>query len=101
MAARHDCYADWSQYPFPEGHGYVDTVNQWRTIMAYEDECLELYRYNCPRIQYFSNPDRTYQGAPLGTTPTTPTTTTTTTAAPGGAGGGGGGGGCFLNDLFQ
>ncbi len=45
-------------------HGYVDTVNDWRTIMAYNNsDCPGGY---CPRINYWSNPDKTYNGAPMG-----------------------------------
>ncbi len=94
MAARHDCYADPTLTPYEEGHGYVDGANGWRTIMAYNNECQDLWGYDCTRIQYFSNPDATYNGAPVGGT--------------GGGGGGGGttppassstgsGGGCFLS----
>lgn len=102
MSARHDCYDDDGLTPYEYCHGYVDPANGWRTIMAYNDECEDLYGINCTRIQYFSNPDLTYNGAPLGTTTvTTTTTTTTTTTQPAGGDGGGGGGGCFISALFS
>ena len=41
--------------------GYVDSMNQFRDIMAYGDACGF-----CQRIQYFSNPNLTYLGRPLG-----------------------------------
>jgi hypothetical protein len=51
--------------PYAYGHGYVVPSNQWRTIMAYGDACG-----NCTRIQYFSNPSISYQGAATGTSST-------------------------------
>jgi hypothetical protein len=51
--------------PFAYGHGYVNgtTVSGWRTVMAYADACN-----NCPRLQYFSNPNVLYLGVPMGNT---------------------------------
>lgn len=46
---------------YPYGYGYVDTSFQFRDIMAYVNACG-----SCPRIQYFSSPNRTYLGRPLG-----------------------------------
>lgn len=43
------------------GHGYWGPSNAWRTIMAYS--CGS----NCPRLNYWSNPNITYNGAPMGT----------------------------------
>ena len=39
---------------------------RWRTIMAYEDQCEEVAEYYCERIGYFSNPEVTYNGDPMG-----------------------------------
>ena len=40
---------------------------RWRTIMAYVDQCWEvLGDVDCPRVAYFSNPDKTYNGDPMG-----------------------------------
>jgi len=105
MGARHDCYEDSELTPYTYSHGYVDGPNRWRTIMAYDNECQDIFGYSCDRIQYFSNPDLTYLGAVMGvseTTVTTTTTTTTTTAAEAaaGGGGGGGGGGCFISAAY-
>jgi len=102
MGARHDCYEDGELTPYTYSHGYVDGPNRWRTIMAYDNECQDIFGYSCDRIQYFSNPDLTYLGAVMGVSETTVTTTTTTTTttsaeASGGGGGGGGGGGCFIS----
>ncbi|MBN7138633.1 hypothetical protein A7A76_05845 [Lysobacter enzymogenes] len=46
---------------YPYGHGYWGPGNAWRTIMAYS--CGS----NCPRLNYWSNPNITYNGAPMGT----------------------------------
>ncbi|MGO1071876.1 M12 family metallo-peptidase [Lysobacter sp. CA199] len=46
---------------YPYGHGYWGPGNAWRTIMAYN--CGS----NCPRLNYWSNPNVTYNGAPMGT----------------------------------
>lgn len=43
------------------GFGYVDTEDQFRDVMAYANGCN-----GCPRVQYFSTPDRTYLSRPLG-----------------------------------
>ena len=39
---------------------------RWSTIMAYPDQCLEVGGFYCPRVPYFSNPDLTYNGDPMG-----------------------------------
>ena len=43
------------------GHGYWGPGNAWRTIMAYS--CGS----SCPRLNYWSNPNITYNGSPMGT----------------------------------
>ena len=71
MGLRHDCYTDQQDDPFDyityteNGHGYVDTANAWRTIMAYNRQCSDL-GFDCTRVQYFSNPNVTYLGDPTG-----------------------------------
>lgn len=65
IGTRHDPYIDNSNTPYPYGHGYVASNNQWRTIMAYGDACG-----GCTRIQYWSNPNVSYGGLPMGTTST-------------------------------
>ena len=58
----HDRHVSPSGNPaYPYGFGYVDTAGQFRDVMAYSAGCN-----GCPRIQYFSNPDLTYLGRPLG-----------------------------------
>ena len=65
FGARHNPQQDPSTHPYPYGHGYLHdvagTTDDWRTIMSYP--CPD---YSCPRINYWSNPDKTYQGEPLG-----------------------------------
>ncbi len=41
-------------------HGFVDLGNRFRTIMAYNNQCLDTYGSDCPRIPYFSNPAAAY-----------------------------------------
>ena len=47
---------------------------RWRTIMAYSDQCEEVGGFYCPRVPYFSNPDLTYNGDPLGVPADNPST---------------------------
>ena len=64
QSARHDPAADPSTTPYAYGHGYRYDTGKWRTIMAYA--CPN----GCTRINYWSNPNRTYGGVPMGTTST-------------------------------
>jgi hypothetical protein len=66
MGARHDWYVDDTVgSPYTYNHGYVNAPDLWRTIMAYNSEC-EDQGASCTRLQYWSNPDVTYGGDPLG-----------------------------------
>ncbi len=50
-------------------HGYVDIVNRFRTVMAYNDQCLATAPgTSCQRIPNFSNPSILFNGAPSGVT---------------------------------
>lgn len=64
QSARHDPATDGSTSPYAYGHGYRSPTNAWRTIMAYN--CST----SCPRINYWSNPAKTYGGQAMGTTAT-------------------------------
>lgn len=64
QSARHDPAADPSTSPYAYGHGYRSPTSAWRTIMAYN--CTS----GCPRINYWSNPAKTYGGQAMGTTGT-------------------------------
>jgi hypothetical protein len=60
MGAHHDRDNASEQGAYSYSYGYQDPLESWRTIMA----------YNCPtsctRVQYWSNPDVTYFGRPMG-----------------------------------
>lgn len=64
QSARHDPATDPSTSPYAYGHGYRSPTSAWRTIMAYA--CSN----NCARINYWSNPAKTYGGQAMGTTAT-------------------------------
>jgi len=68
MGARHDWYVDGGSVtlPFSYAHGYVNTVARWRTIMAYTDVCIAQGNFICTRLPYWSNPNVTFNGAPMG-----------------------------------
>ncbi|SDI45377.1 pre-peptidase C-terminal domain-containing protein [Actinokineospora alba] len=61
QSARHDPATDSKTTPYAYGHGYR-YGSSWRTIMAYN--CSP----SCPRINYWSNPRKTYNGVAMGTT---------------------------------
>ena len=65
MAARHDWYVDHSTSPYTYLHGYVNGTARWRTIMAYNSECSAQSFY-CTRLQYWSNPNVSFVGDPMG-----------------------------------
>ena len=74
MGLHHDRY----QVGVPRTGSHYGYVNQrafepgapesarWSTIMAYPDQCLEVGGFYCPWVPYFSNPDLTYNGDPMG-----------------------------------
>ena len=62
QSARHDPAADPTTTPYAYGHGYRYDTGRWRTIMSYDCPA------GCTRINYWSNPGRTYGGVPMGTT---------------------------------
>ncbi len=64
QSARHDPATDPTTTPYAYGHGYRSPTNAWRTIMAYD--CTT----SCTRINYWSNPAKTYGGQAMGTTAT-------------------------------
>ena len=47
---------------------------RWRTIMAYYDQCEEVGGFYCPQVAYFSNPEVTYGGDPMGVPVDNPST---------------------------
>jgi peptidyl-Asp metalloendopeptidase len=62
QGARHDRFVDGSTTPYAYGHGFIPASKTWRTVMAYGNNCS-----NCTRIQYWSNPLKTYGGVAMGT----------------------------------
>ncbi|WP_411850052.1 zinc-dependent metalloprotease [Stenotrophomonas sp. LGBM10] len=63
QSARHDIATDSSTSPYAYGHGYryePATGTGWRTIMAYN--CTR----SCPRLNFWSNPNISYNGIPMG-----------------------------------
>ena len=62
QSARHDPTNDPTNTPYAYGHGYQRAANGWRTIMAYA--CTT----SCTRLNYWSNPAKTYGGVAMGTT---------------------------------
>lgn len=62
LGAHHDTFVDSSGPAY--AHGYVNKAKQWRTIMAYNDECGKVTP--CTRIPRFSNPALTWGGDPTG-----------------------------------
>lgn len=68
QGARHDVYVDPVNTPYSYGHGFVNLTSRWRTIMAYDDECIDTTPFtSCTRIQYWSNPAKNFGGIPIGT----------------------------------
>jgi len=65
MGARHDWYVDNNTTPRTYAHGYVNTTERWRTIMAYNNLC-SAQSFSCTRLLYWSNPDVSYDGASMG-----------------------------------
>ena len=39
---------------------------RWSTIMSYPNQCGEVGGFDCPAVLYFSNPELTYNGDPMG-----------------------------------
>ncbi|MGH9155979.1 MAG: M12 family metallo-peptidase, partial [Acidimicrobiales bacterium] len=64
MGARHDWDTDDRNGPFTFNHGYLDQAHDFRTIMAYDSSGCP--GGSCARIPYFSNPDVTWSGHPVG-----------------------------------
>ncbi|MBE0456349.1 MAG: M12 family metallo-peptidase [Pseudoalteromonas prydzensis] len=61
QGARHNPENDPSTSPYAFGHGYQHPQSQWRSVMAYN--CNS----SCTRINYWSNPNKSYNGAVMGT----------------------------------
>jgi Metallo-peptidase family M12B Reprolysin-like/Viral BACON domain len=67
MAARHDRYVDnTDNSPYTYNHGYANPTEDWRTIMAYNNDCADNGDGHCTRLDYWSNPNVNYGGFPMG-----------------------------------
>ncbi|NIM95354.1 MAG: hypothetical protein GTO18_16790 [Anaerolineales bacterium] len=76
MAARHDWYVDDSvNSPYSYNKAYIYFPDRWRTVMAYNSEC-SARGGSCTRLQYWSNPDVSYGGIPMGVAAGTSTSCT-------------------------
>ncbi|MCU4675963.1 zinc-dependent metalloprotease [Catenovulum sp. 2E275] len=64
LSARHNTEVDPTNTPYPYGHGYQNGNAGWRTIMSYN--CSP----SCIRINWWSDPVNTYDGAVMGTVST-------------------------------
>jgi len=52
QSARHDWFVDsTNNSPYTYNHGFVDPADNWRTVMAYSNDCG-----GCTRTLYWSNP---------------------------------------------
>lgn len=74
FGCNHDPYVSEDATPYSFGHGHVNIVDGWRTVMAYTNFCDSL-GLTCSRIPHFSNPDVFHEGAATGTTDFFPFTT--------------------------
>ncbi len=70
MGAHHDWYVNDTTQPYPYNHAFLNVEGRWMTVMGYWDECAARGSM-CYVIPYWSNPDASYQGVPLGVHPGT------------------------------
>lgn len=77
MGLNHDWYVNTNLNPCSHHHGYTNKTaitngaastpaQRWRTIMAYNDECLAATGSNCSRVNRWANPSVNYNGEPSG-----------------------------------
>jgi hypothetical protein len=81
MGARHDWYENTETTPYSYSHGFVNSADRWRTVMAYDLECSD-QGFNCARLPYWSNPEVFYGGDPMGVPGGTSTGCTAGTPGP-------------------
>jgi len=65
LGLRHDRYVEPQAPASKYNYGFVNTSALIRTIMAYRDRCSDI-RLSCVRIQSFSTPRKTHEGAKIG-----------------------------------
>jgi hypothetical protein len=78
MGLTHDTYVSPGDGAFAYAHGYVNQAafapgaspsKRWRDLMSYRDQCADA-GFTCSELTYFSSPDNTFLGDPMGTTST-------------------------------
>lgn len=66
MGARHDWFVDpTDNSPFKYNHAFYASSEGWRTIMGYNNGCLNAGA-SCQRVQFWSNPDIDRNGTKMG-----------------------------------
>lgn len=65
MGARLDWFNDSQRIPYTYSHGYVNWEQGWRTVMTTEELC-SIKGPGCVHLWLWSNPEKTFQGFPLG-----------------------------------
>lgn len=66
MGAHHDVFVAGTDSALAAySHGFVDLIGKFRTIMAYPDQCSAA-GLSCPRVPFFSSPDKTVGGRTIG-----------------------------------
>jgi hypothetical protein len=80
MGAEHDWYVPVGDRT-TSAKGYVNVTENWRTIMGYNTVCDDQGQ-NCTRLQYWSNPDITFNGDPMGVAGSSPTNCTEASLTP-------------------
>ena len=73
MGLHHDRYVvgnpgRWANYGYVNQRAFEPDApesSRWHTIMAYSDQCSDA-GFSCQWLPYFSNPEKTYNGDPMG-----------------------------------
>ena len=66
MGAHHDVFVAGTDTTLAAySHGFVDLIGKFRTIMAYPDQCSAA-GLSCPKVPFFSSPDKTVGGRTVG-----------------------------------
>lgn len=75
LGLQHDWHVNQDINPCNFAHGYVNEAGnggtaeqRWRTIMAYQRQCVDWGYFTCTRLPYFSNPEVDYNSDPMGRT---------------------------------
>ncbi len=74
MGLHHDRYVvgnpgRWANYGYVNQRAFepgAPESSRWRTIMSYSDQCSKVGDFYCEWLLYFSNPEKSYNGDPMG-----------------------------------